>query len=294
MTDAAYPWPEGVQSAFLFSCDVDVESPLVWRLQGRPTVALGELEQRRFGVRQGLGRLLQLLKDHDLTGSFYVPSADAERHPEVLPALLEAGHEIGLHGHEHERSDAIDADANAAILERSFAVFEAQVGVRPVGYRSPAWEMTPELHGLLRRAGLAYDSSLMGFDHPYSLDGLPEIPVEWLADDAIYFRFRGGGLERWAPFAPQDVLASWLEEWRGVHERGGLFTLTVHPWISGRAQRIRLLHALLEEITATPGVWIATAEELAAHHAGSEAARRFDHPLDPLPATELPPVRAED
>ncbi len=292
-TGTPYPWPQGVTSAFLFSCDVDVESPLVWRRGGAPSVGLGELEQRRFGVRQGLARLLKLLASYEIPGSFFVPSADAQRHPEVLPNLVDAGHEVGVHGHEHERSDALDRAQNAEILARSLEVFERQVGLRPRGYRSPAWEMTADLHALLRSEGFAYDSSLMGYDHPYSLDGLPEIPVEWLTDDAIYFRFRGGGLEHWPPVAPGVVLTSWLEEWRGVHAHGGLFTLTVHPWISGRAQRIRLLEAFLDEVVATPGVWITTAGALAAHHTSSAAARQFDMPLGPLSATDLPSARQE-
>jgi len=54
-----------------------------------------------------------------------------------------------------------------------------------------------------------------------------------------------------------------------------LFTLTVHDWISGRAQRIALLEELLDTITAEKGTWIATAAEIAHHHATSGNAGRF-------------------
>ena len=37
-------------------------------------------------------------------------------------------------------------------------------------------------------------------------------------------------------------------ELEGVHRFGGLFTLTVHDWISGRGQRILLLEKLLDAI----------------------------------------------
>ena len=49
----------------------------------------------------------------------------------------------------------------------------------------------------VRRHGF-YDSSLMGYDHPYTIDGVTELPVQWTTDDAIYFKFYGGGLDGWA------------------------------------------------------------------------------------------------
>ena len=282
MKSAPYQWPAGKRSAFLFSVDVDVESPLAWRLRGQPALGLGELEQRRFGARQGLGRLLELLEDFSFKGSFFVPGRDAANYPQLLPAIAERGHELGLHGYHHERVDALSGAENAAALDKSLEVFDTQVGVTPQGYRSPSWELTPALHTLLRERGLVYDSSLMGYDHPYTLEGLTEIPVEWLLDDAIYFRFRGGGLESWPPADPTSVLRSWLEEWEGLHEAGGLFTLTVHPWISGRVQRIRLLRKLFEHVVARQDVWVATALEIARHHEQSPNAARYCESLSPL------------
>lgn len=279
---ASYLWPEGKRSAFLFSVDVDVESPMAWRLRGKPTPAIGELEQRRFGARQGLGRLLELLDVHGLQGSFYVPGRDAAAYPDLLPAIVDRGHEIGLHGYHHERVDTLSRKENAEAIDRALEVFDSQVGLVPKGYRSPAWELTCDLHALLKGRGIVYDSSLMGYDHPYTLGGLTEVPVEWLTDDAVYFRFSGSGLEGWPPANPTAVLASWLEEWEGIHEFGGLFTLTVHPWISGRAQRIRLLRRLLEHVQAHDDVWVATAREIAEHHQGSENSQRFQEALEPL------------
>lgn len=282
MTTAEYRWPKGKRSAFLFSVDVDVESPLAWRLRGLPALALGELEQRRFGARQGLQRLLELLSDHQIKGSFFVPGRDAAANPHMLPAIAEREHEVGLHGYHHERVDELSRVENEAALDMAAQVFKAQGGIEPRGYRSPAWELTPELHALLKQRGIVYDSSLMGYDHPYTLGGLAEVPVEWLTDDAVYFRFRGSGLESWHPADPAAVLASWLEEWEGVHEFGGLFTLTVHPWISGRGQRIRLLRKLLEHVLSHDDVWVATAYEIAEHHLNSDNSSRYRHELDPL------------
>ena len=277
-----YRWPDGKTCAFLFSVDVDAEAPFLWDHRGKETRGLSNLEARRFGPRQGLGRILDLLDEFAVLGSFYVPGVVAEIHPEILPAVASRGHELGVHGYYHERVDDLTEAENRRILDRCRAVFQEQVGVTPCGYRSPAWEVTADLLTALREKNFLYDSSLMGFDHPYSLAGLTEIPVQWLLDDAVYFKFQGDGLDRWHPADPQAVEASWIEEFEGLREFGGLCTLTVHPWISGRAQRIRLLRRLLAFVRRQEDVWWATARELSEYHGASANATVFE--IKPEPA----------
>ena len=275
----AYAWPQGRSSAFCFTVDVDAHSPLLWGLREQPPSKLvGQFEQRLFGPRVGIWRLLDLLARHDIRGSFFVPAVVAETFPELLPAFVERGHEVGLHGFFHEIvAHTSDAEFSAA-LDASLALFQRQVGLTPKGFRSPAWEMTPHMMAELHARGM-YDSSLSGFDNPYTLGGVVEVPVQWAIDDAVYFKFLGGGVDHWPPSASRPVLETWTDEWETLHAEGGLFMLTVHDWISGRAHRIRLLDTLLSTVTRTPGAWIATVGEVAAYHAASVNSDRFVVPL---------------
>ncbi|QDL91347.1 polysaccharide deacetylase [Paroceanicella profunda] len=270
MATDRYIWPEGFASATAFTVDVDAHSPWLWQMRDSRPRTIGHLEQRRFGPRVGLGRILDLLEAHGIKGTFFVPGIVAEEHPDMLPRLLEGGHEIGLHGYFHELVDDISDAEFTHALECSLELFERQTGRRPLGFRSPAWEMTPHMLAECRRLGL-YDSSLMGYDHPYTMDGVAEIPVQWGIDDAIFFKFLGGGADKWPPQPTGPVGETWAEEWRLLHRWGGLFMLTVHDWISGRAQRIAMLDRLLGEIRAAEGVWIATVGEIAAHHMATQA-----------------------
>ena len=275
----AYAWPQGRSSAFCFTVDVDAHSPLMWGLREQPASKLvGPFEQRLFGPRVGIWRLLDLLARHDIRGSFFVPAVVAETFPELLPAFVERGHEVGLHGFFHEIvAHTSDAEFSAA-LDASLALFQRQVGLTPKGFRSPAWEMTPHMMAELHARGM-YDSSLSGFDNPYTLGGVVEVPVQWAIDDAVYFKFLGGGVDHWPPSASRPVLETWTDEWETLHAEGGLFMLTVHDWISGRAHRIRLLDTLLSTVTRTSGAWIATVGEVAAYHAESVNRDRFVVPL---------------
>lgn len=270
-----YQWPSGKQSATLLSVDVDAHVPFMWTHRDAVPDRLATLEIRKFGPRTGLYRLIDLFARYNVKASFYVPGLTAETNPEILPTLIEAGHEVGLHGYFHEIvADVSDAEFTGA-LEASIELFVKQTGKKPVGFRSPAWEITPHMLREIRRVGLAYDSSLSGFDHPYEIDGITEIPVQWATDDAIFFKFEGGGRDKWPFQSGQAILQDWISEWRTLHRFGGLFTLTVHDWISGRAQRIALLEELLDNITSQSDAWVATAVEIAAHHKASANLGRF-------------------
>jgi hypothetical protein len=128
----AYTWPEGRQSAFCFTVDVDAESPLLWSLKDETSLRLmGQLEQRLFGPRVGIWRLLDLLDRFGIKATFFVPGVVAENHPELLPAFVERGHEVGLHGYFHEIvSQVSDAEFTGA-LEASLEIFRKQISVIP-------------------------------------------------------------------------------------------------------------------------------------------------------------------
>lgn len=275
-----YPWPEGKRAAVVFSADVDVESPFQWANRGKPVATLGEIEQRRFGPRRGLVRLLDLLAEFGATGSFYVPGAVMEAYPWIVPGLLEAGHEVGLHGVYHERVDTLSPAEFDAVMDRSLELYQRQGGALPVGFRSPAWELAPGQVAQLRRPEILYDSSLMGMDHPYRLDGLIEVPVHWPVDDAPYYRFFGGGRDTSPPTSPAALLDAWRFEFDAVAAAGGLFMITVHPWMSGRASRTEMLRRLFAHIADVPEIWWTTAAEVARWHAGLDGT--FDMANDPV------------
>jgi len=224
---------------------------------------LAAVEHRQYGMRRGLARMVDMLDRLGIRGSFFVPGVVAEENPDLLPGLLARGHEIGLHGYFHEIvADITDVQFTEA-LERAIALFEAQTGQRPAGFRSPAWEMTPHMLAELRRLDI-WDSSLMGHDLPYTIDGVTEVPVRWDNDDAIFFKFLGPG-DR-APRSHLEIGETWKDEAQAQIDDGGLFMLTVHDWISGRAARVRMLEDLWRGLAGRDDVWIATCGEIAVHH----------------------------
>ncbi|UOF88993.1 polysaccharide deacetylase [Fodinisporobacter ferrooxydans] len=266
MKDLAYHWPDGKKCAVILSFDFDGETPFLWRSRNQNVKTMGEFEQRRFGPRQGVHRILDLLAKWDSKASFFIPGRIAEQYPQAVEEIVKYGHEIGLHGYLHERVDELNEEEIEETLIQAKESLQKITGQRQMGYRSPSWEMTESAFNIIMRHQVLYDSSLMGYDHPYWIGGLPEIPVQWLLDDAIFYRYTGGSSASPPPINPKVVIDSWKQEFEGMKRFGGLFMVTMHPWISGRASRILALEELIKHLKKDTEVWWATCEEVAAYH----------------------------
>ncbi|MDB5891215.1 MAG: Polysaccharide deacetylase [Polaromonas sp.] len=270
-----YEWPEGKRCAVILSIDVDAESPYLRRSGETAGTSIGELEQRRYGPRQGMARLLQLFEKHEVAVSCYVPGIVAETYPELLPRILRGGHEAALHGYLHERVDHLHPKRQEEYLAKSLEIFKAQTGLTELGYRSPSFEHSASSLALLKKRGITYDSSLMGFDHPYEVDGVLELPAQWTLDDILYFAYTENRRDKLHPANPNAVYESWVEEFEAAKEYGSLMMVTVHDWVSGRPQRLRLLDRLLTYMRRSSDVWFATSAEIADFHRRSSNAGRF-------------------
>jgi peptidoglycan/xylan/chitin deacetylase (PgdA/CDA1 family) len=260
-----YRWPDGNQCAVVLSFDVDAESGLVFREPEAAATRLDEMEERRFGVRTGLPRILRLLEKYSLPATFYVPGYTIVHHTGAIKTIQAAGHELGCHGNVHEAVEFLDAAAERRVLEEQLDIYQQYLGIRPKGYRSPSWSVNLRTPGLLKEFGFVYDSSLMGDDIPYFVDTphgrLAEVPIQWLLDDAPFYRHVYGATNAIAE--PDRVIRLWTQEFRGMYRENGCFVLTMHPWISGRAGRLDGLAQLIRAIRQEPGVWFASAMQVA-------------------------------
>jgi peptidoglycan/xylan/chitin deacetylase (PgdA/CDA1 family) len=229
-----------VRSAVAITIDVDGEAGLPDGGRGYEH-RLSSRSERLYGLRRGLPRILALLAEESAAATFFIPGVTAERHRDELLGIVEAGHEVGHHGHAHRRLDAMSDAEQRADLDEGGAAIRALASAAPRGYRAPCWELTPLTLRLLGERGFAYDSSLMGDDRPYLVRAGPrelvELPVHWSLDDAPHFAATtdAGGLTRvWC-----DELALAVREHRPI-------TFTLHPDILGRPHRVDVLRRLLD------------------------------------------------
>jgi peptidoglycan/xylan/chitin deacetylase (PgdA/CDA1 family) len=253
-------WPDGVRCAVAMSVDLDAESVDIGRA---PRANLwGRFSHGRYAVRVGVWRLLELFREHDIRVTFFIPAWDAERAPDVVEAIVEAGHEIGAHGYLHEDHSALGREERA-VLERAHEVLTRVVGRPPCGWRAPRGLLSAATLGHLADLGYVYDASFRNDDLPHLLPcgagrSLVEIPqFPFLNDTPFYERFR----------PPRAVRRMWLEEWEAVYDEGLLYGLKLHPrgdTGSGRALRAAVVGDVCAAIRAQTDVWVAPHAEIAA------------------------------
>jgi peptidoglycan/xylan/chitin deacetylase (PgdA/CDA1 family) len=245
------------------------------------------LSRGEYGARVGLPRILSLLERHAVPATFFVPAHTAASFPESVRGLAAAGHEIAVHGFVHESPVALTRAEELDLLTRSEEVLRKVTGVRPVGYRSPAWDLSPHTMQILEERGYLYDSSLMADDfRPYRPRrgdvvteqgfvagpecNLIEFPVAWELDDHPYFQFMSRPINQGLR-NPEEVGAIWRAEFDYCRSQvaDGVFNLTNHPEIIGRGPRIEMLDRLVTHMKSQGGITFSTLQDEARRRLGT-------------------------
>lgn len=180
------PWPNGARVAVALTFDVDSDSTLQLDFPDRAHRMVSSNSWLRYD-EVAIPRILQMYRDHGIKQTFYAPSWCIERYPHLMEAILEGGHELAHHGYIHENPNELSADDQAYWLERGLETYRSFTGRRPRGFRAPMYNFSDATARLLGEQGFLYDSSLMGDDIPYLIDGgagkLVELPTHWALDD---------------------------------------------------------------------------------------------------------------
>jgi peptidoglycan/xylan/chitin deacetylase (PgdA/CDA1 family) len=86
--------------------------------------------------------------------TFFVLASQLERHAELAREIIRRGHEIGLHGYQHDRHDRISDEDSRHDLIRGFAAVQDATGVSCRWYRPPYGKMSPASAAACRELGM--------------------------------------------------------------------------------------------------------------------------------------------
>ena len=107
--------------------------------------------------------LLELFREHKVTGTFFILGLVAERYPGLVSDIASEGHELGSHGYSHKAVFEIGPRAFEEELRRSVGLLEDITCRRVRGYRAPDFSITEKslwALDLIAARGLEYDSSI--------------------------------------------------------------------------------------------------------------------------------------
>lgn len=191
-------------------------------------------------VERNTMRMLGILEELHVRGTFFVLGWIAERHPGLVRSIVAGGHELASHGYGHELVYAMTPEAFRADVARSRALLEDISGCAVRGYRAPCFSITGWAIDILQEEGYAYDSSMMpalahdrygrldGIDGSRPIvplrDGFDEVCISCLSLRGRGIPWGGGGYFRLAPFA------LWMKGIDRIRRTGAPYVFYIHPW----------------------------------------------------------------
>lgn len=100
-------------------------------------------------------RVLELLAQHGAKATFFVIGRKVEQAPELLRAIVEAGHELGLHGYAHSRLTAFRSEVFIqADVTRARQVLAPYTPAEVRWFRPPIGHVTLRVGRVAKRLGL--------------------------------------------------------------------------------------------------------------------------------------------
>jgi peptidoglycan/xylan/chitin deacetylase (PgdA/CDA1 family) len=292
------------------SIGVDVDAVAGWLGSYGGEDSPDDISRGVFAGEVGSRRLLKLFDKFGLRTTWFIPGHSIETFPEETALVVEAGHEVGMHGYSHENPISMTPEQEEAVLVKCIGLIEQVSGRRPTGYVAPWWEFSNVTNELLLKHGIKYDHSLMHRDfHPYYVrvgdswtkidyskqpdewmkplvrgeeTDLIEIPASWYLDDLPPMMFIKAAPNSHGFVNPRHLEEIWRDQFDYVYreEEYAVFGMTIHPDVAGRPQVLLMLERLIEHISQFDGVRWATMNEIA-----DDFAQRYPRSGDARPVT---------
>ncbi len=199
----------------------------------------GDDSRRQWQAGDRIARLVDFLEEEGKGATFFIVGELAERYPELIRRIGDAGFEIASHSYSHLRMEAANRRVCEVDVARSKHVLEDISGRAVTGYRSPTWTASLSddwLWDHLAGLGFEYDSSLFPFKtHLYGSFANPvrpfrlrprllEIPPSVASFGPLRVPYGGGFYLRLFPM--------WMTRWLLARDlrRDKTPILYVHPW----------------------------------------------------------------
>ncbi len=275
------------------SFGVDVDAVAGWLGSYGGEDSPDDISRGLFAGEVGSLRLVKLFERFGIKTTWFIPGHSIETFPDQMRAVVEAGHEVGIHGYSHENPIEMTPEQEEAVLDKCIGLVTKLSGKRPTGYVAPWWEFSPVSNELLLKKGIKYDHSLMHRDfEPYYVrvgdswtkidyakrpdewmhplvrgqeTDLIEIPASWHLDDLPPMMFIKKAPNSHGFTNPHDIEQLWRDQFDWVYREYdyAVFPITIHPDVSGRPQVLMMLERLYSHMIRHPGVRFVTMDEIA-------------------------------
>ena len=260
-------WPIDKRIAVMFAFDLDAET--MWTTRGDGNADhITNLSRGVYGPKQGVPRILNMLDEHDIKATFFIPGVVAVDYPDVVREIGRRGHEVSFHGYYHEESADTTREEEHATMCRCEQILKDLTGQQLMGHRGPGGVLHDYTLELLVEHGYIHSSNWRDTDGPFlhQINGkvLPivELPKDSIFDDTAYDFYTDSAPERYELKSPDEMYEIWKDEFDALAEEGRMINFVLHPQFVGRASRVKMMSNLIQYMKDN-GAWFATNKEAA-------------------------------
>lgn len=213
-----------------------------------------------YGMRVGFWRFLEALTGRDIPVTMPMNGSTVELYTRCCEAAREAGWEFMGHGYVqgpmHRLEDQRRAIADTVAAIRDFT------GKPPRGWESPGLTETDETLDLLREEGIEYVCNWPLEDLPLKLrtraGDMVSVPYPLDVNDVVMTAVQQ---------QPSDeILRRGVAQFDRLYAEGArsprIFTISVHPYLTGVPHRIGPFEELLDYVKSHAGVEFMTGEQV--------------------------------
>ena len=213
-----------------------------------------------YGLRVGFWRLKGVLDRHQVRATMSMNAPVCNTYPQIVEQALSSDWEILAHGVE-QRAINLEKDERE-VIRRTIETIREFTGKRPRGWMGPGLHETFDTPDILAEEGFEYVADWVNDDQPYPLrvktGSLVAVPytVE-LNDIPIYVVQHHRSPEIYE--RSRDAFDILYEE--GA-ESARFMGISMHPYVSGAAHRIKYIDKIIEYIKGYKDVLFMTGEEI--------------------------------
>jgi allantoinase len=265
LRQGGFAWPNGARIAVVVTCLLenwsDGKGPpfSVQTTSLKPgTHDRAAMTWGTYGGRAGVWRLLKILDENRVQGTFVANARSMELHPSAVAQIIKSGHEIAAHSYTQDTILAyLPLEEERAVIDRCSKIIETMTGARPKGWLSPVVSPTAHTESLLAEAGFLWYGDYNNLDLPCRIKTgkgtLVAIPHTDFADHRVLRQ------------SPRD----WYEVYKDTfdylyqNEPTSYLNLTVHCHFGGRPLVAAMVDKALKYMRGFPDVWFVRHDELA-------------------------------
>ncbi|MBV5297064.1 MAG: allantoinase PuuE [Rhodoferax sp.] len=227
-----------------------------------------------YGARAGVWRILREFGQRGLPLTVFGVGMALQRHPELVQACQQSGHEIACHGWRWIHYQNLDEATEREHMARGMEILTQLMGQRPLGWYTG--RDSPNTRRLVADfGGFAYDSDYYGDDLPFWMqvrktDGsvAPQLIVPYTLDCNDMRFALPQGYSHAGPF--YHYLKDSFDALYAEGDPDGLnvpkmMSVGMHCRLLGRPGRITALQRFLDHIGRHDQVWVCRRIDIARH-----------------------------